>query len=401
MSQLPSNLQYGTVVGRFIAAVADSDDSDYNPDGVALRGTVTFTPSTQLVRNYSGGESVTIVKTAITAVLDDQGYLSIPQVDPITGSQRRGVNLVAGDSPGMNPIDWNWNVTYNLTLNNQPVSGPASHAINVLAGEVIDLTEVAPVAVSGGTPVIRGERGERGPKGDPGPAGPAGGPAGPTGPQGPAGPPGLTGPEGPAGPQGATGATGAVGPAGPKGETGPQGPAGPKGDTGAEGPEGPAGPTGNPGATGPTGGTGAPGPEGPQGPEGPKGEQGARGLTGPAGPVGPKGDTGSTGPQGPQGITGAPGPKGDLGPTGPAGPTGPKGDRGDSGLNGAVGKNAYQLAVESGFSGTQMDWLESLRGPGDYWTKNQTAPVVVLSATAPWPTEAPPGALVVRISAGG
>lgn len=35
---------------------------------------------------------------------------------------------------------------------------------------------------------------------------------------------------------------------------------------------------------------------------------------------------------------------------------------------------------------------------GDYWNRTQTVPVIVISASAPWPTSAPEGALIVRVS---
>lgn len=41
---------------------------------------------------------------------------------------------------------------------------------------------------------------------------------------------------------------------------------------------------------------------------------------------------------------------------------GPRGETGPRGLSGQDGKSAYQLAVEHGFSGTEQDWLASLKG---------------------------------------
>lgn len=38
---------------------------------------------------------------------------------------------------------------------------------------------------------------------------------------------------------------------------------------------------------------------------------------------------------------------------------------------------------------------------GDYWNRTQTVPVIVISAAAPWPTSAPEGALIVRLSGTG
>lgn len=39
-----------------------------------------------------------------------------------------------------------------------------------------------------------------------------------------------------------------------------------------------------------------------------------------------------------------------------------KGDKGDTGVNGINGKSAYQIAVDNGFSGTESEWLASLKG---------------------------------------
>ena len=152
------------------------------------------------------------------------------------------------------------------------------------------------------------------------------------------------------------------GPSGSKGDAGPQGPKGPKGDKGDAGPAGPQGLKGDTGATGPQG---PQGPKGDKGDVGPAGPQGPKGDPGATGPQGPKGDPGATGPQGPKGETG---PKGDIGPQGPKGEDstvpGPKGDKGDTGPQGPQGlpgKSAYQVAVDSGFKGSESEWLESLK----------------------------------------
>lgn len=131
------------------------------------------------------------------------------------------------------------------------------------------------------------------------------------------------------------------------------------------------------GIPGPTGPQGPMGPEGPQGPAGEKGEKGdtgaqgetgAKGDTGAVGATGAKGDKGDTGATG---LTGATGAKGDKGDTGAVGATGAKGIDGKDGLNGlngtngidgARGSNAYQVAVEQGYTGTESQWLESLKG---------------------------------------
>ena len=98
-------------------------------------------------------------------------------------------------------------------------------------------------------------------------------------------------------------------------------------------------------------------------------------LVGATGPQGPKGDTGATGPQGPKGDTGATGPQGPKGDTGATGPQGPKGDIGPVGEDGL---SAYMIAMENGFSGTEEQWLASLKGDkgdkGDTGATGATGP---------------------------
>ena len=96
-----------------------------------------------------------------------------------------------------------------------------------------------------------------------------------------------------------------------------------------------------------------------KGQKGDKGEKGdpftysdftAEQLAALKGEKGDKGDTGDTGATGPQGQ------KGDTGATGPQGPKGDMGPVGEDGLS------AYMIAMENGFSGTEEQWLASLKG---------------------------------------
>ena len=224
---------------------------------------------------------------------------------------------------------------------------------------------------------------------------------------------GATGPQGesgPQGPKGDTGLTGAAGPQGLKGDIGPKGDTGavgPKGDIGLTGAIGPQGLKGDTGAAGQNGVDGATGPQGPKGdtgaigPQGPKGDIGAKGADGTAGTAGTAGKDGADG-YSPSakveqtstgatititdktGITSATvknGLKGDTGATGPAGQNGvdgaigPQGLKGDTGLTGAAGKSAYELAVAGGYTGTQTEWIASLKGPkGDTGATGATGP---------------------------
>ena len=163
MPQLPSNVNYGTVVGQFVASVSDTNDPGYEPDSKAMEGTIVFTPSVSLVRNVTADPNpVTIVKTAITGILDDEGYLCTNQRDPITNRLRRGLSLVANDDEDLEPKDWNWVVTYKFKLDGWDIAGPPQHGLDVHTDEVVDLTEAIPVTVQAGVPIVRGPQGNPG-----------------------------------------------------------------------------------------------------------------------------------------------------------------------------------------------------------------------------------------------
>ncbi len=114
------------------------------------------------------------------------------------------------------------------------------------------------------------------------------------------------------------------------------------------------------------GGSGEPGPAGPQGEPGADGksayqiavEQGFNGteeewLASLVGPEGPEG------PEGPQGVQGE---QGVEGPQGLQGVPGTPGANGADGANGKDGKSAYEIAIDGGFTGTEAEWLASLKG---------------------------------------
>lgn len=177
-----------------------------------------------------------------------------------------------------------------------------------------------------------------------------------------------------------------------------------KGDKGDQGEVGPQGPVGEQGETGLTG---IQGPKGDTGEQGPQGEQGIQGKQGIQGIPGIQGETGKgfsitktfesvaaldgTGlSQGDfvivaddtndpdngrlyvwdgkdfQFIDDISGVQGIQGETGPQGIPGETGETGKPGADGVNGKSAYDLAVDAGFTGTEAEWRESLKGdPGD------------------------------------
>jgi len=77
------------------------------------------------------------------------------------------------------------------------------------------------------------------------------------------------------------------------------------------------------------------------------------------GSQGVKGDKGDAGPQGPQGIQG---PQGVQGPVGPKGERGEQGSKGEVGPQGVQGLSAYQVAVNNGYTGSESEWIKSLKG---------------------------------------
>ena len=148
-----------------------------------------------------------------------------------------------------------------------------------------------------------------------------------------------------------------------------------KGDPGATGPQGEKGDKGEKGESGKDGAPGI------QGPKGDPGEKGADGKDGKDGAHGAKGDPGLTAYElatlsgfvgsRAEWLASLKGSKGDAGPAGPAGPQGIQGAAGHAGPQGIQGtagkdgKSAYEIAITNGFTGTEAEWLESLKGePG-------------------------------------
>lgn len=157
MANIPSNIGFGTVVGQFIATAADSSDPDREPDVVPVQGTIIFTPQIPYVRNIGATPNpVTMLKVPIVGILDSEGYLCNPVIDPETGFYQRGVPLIATDDPDINPVEWTYQVSYTLSLNGRQIVTPPNHPIVVPTGETVDLTLVGPVASSTGNAIVRG-----------------------------------------------------------------------------------------------------------------------------------------------------------------------------------------------------------------------------------------------------
>ena len=67
MADLPANVSYGTVNGKFVKAVTDTADALFLPDAVAAAGTVTFDPAPSRLVDATGGPAVTIFPRATSS----------------------------------------------------------------------------------------------------------------------------------------------------------------------------------------------------------------------------------------------------------------------------------------------------------------------------------------------
>lgn len=132
---LPSEVLYGTVVGKFLKAVGDSADADVLPDSVPIEGTVTFTPLPEALLAATASIPFTVLPQPITVALDLLG--------------RMVVALVATDDANLNPLDWTYAVSFQFVGVKYN-----SFSIRVPHGTIIDLSVVAPVPGSGGTAVV-------------------------------------------------------------------------------------------------------------------------------------------------------------------------------------------------------------------------------------------------------
>lgn len=141
----PENVDYGRVEWQVISDIADGPDVGDTPDYIAPTGTVTFTASTVSLRNNTSTPNPkTIARDPITGILDSEGYLCT--IDKTTGEPAyRGIELIATDDADLNPVDWVYNVTYNVRGNNGRQIPLKAHQIYVPAGETVDLTTVGPV----------------------------------------------------------------------------------------------------------------------------------------------------------------------------------------------------------------------------------------------------------------
>ncbi len=142
---LPVELGYGTVNGRFLVAVRDEDDQNLAPDGEPVRGQVVFTASIEYATvPVSSSGPQTIIFDQIVGVFDDQGYLCTPH--PKSGNPMyRGISLTATDDSDLSVTGWTWKATYQLQSSDRKALKIPDHSFAVPDGSMLDLATLVSI----------------------------------------------------------------------------------------------------------------------------------------------------------------------------------------------------------------------------------------------------------------
>lgn len=150
----PPNLNYCKITGNFKAFIADNTDTDDLPDFVPMSGTGQIWPNVTSTKNTEVGYKSTYYNTPISITVDADGDLS--------QGGRKYVMVLAGSS-NLNPSTFNYSIILDLYAQGETGSrkyGP--YAFDVVAGGVVDITDVVPVSVNAGTPTVQGPQGAPG-----------------------------------------------------------------------------------------------------------------------------------------------------------------------------------------------------------------------------------------------
>lgn len=159
MSDLPSNVGYGKVIGTFLVAQGDGSDEGALPDAIAASGTVTFTPTISKTIDSSATPPAQIYPKPVVCTIDaTTGSIKDP-------AGNLGVYLVSTNNPSLNPTDFRY--TVKVALDGMgPNYVPETFPIQVPLGGTVDLAALAPVGgTTAGTLITKGDPGA---KGDPG-----------------------------------------------------------------------------------------------------------------------------------------------------------------------------------------------------------------------------------------
>jgi hypothetical protein len=131
MSDVPPEVGYGKVVGRFVSYIADTTDQDDVPNEIPLTGTVTLTPLTVITRWPTTVPPRQAINQQVVAQVID-GDLCGPQGTP-------GVWVLATDQPSGQPNLVQWRASFKLT---NVLRQPEDVTFNVPTNGSVDLAMV-------------------------------------------------------------------------------------------------------------------------------------------------------------------------------------------------------------------------------------------------------------------
>jgi hypothetical protein len=150
----PPDLNYCKIVGNFKAFIADNADSDDLPDFVPMSGMGQIWPNVQTAKNTAVGYKSTYFNSPIPVTVDLDGDLS---------QGGRKYVMVLAESPTVNPSNFNYSIKLSLAaLGESNFRDYGPFAFNVTPNGEIDITDVIPVTISNGTPIVQGPQGEPG-----------------------------------------------------------------------------------------------------------------------------------------------------------------------------------------------------------------------------------------------
>ena len=138
MTDVPAEVLYGRIVGRYVKFLADSADAGNVPDEAPATGTVTLTPLTKITR-WAGTTPPRLAIAQVVVARVVNGDLCPPDSDV------PGVTVVATDQPEGQPNLIQWSAHYAL---DGVVTQPSDVVVNVPAGGTVDLALATSVPVA-------------------------------------------------------------------------------------------------------------------------------------------------------------------------------------------------------------------------------------------------------------
>ena len=137
MAALPLDVATGIVAGRLTRAAAPGTIGEPIPNA-----RVTLTPDFEIATATHASPPVLILPDPVRCITDETGLLLDERGNP-------GVELVATDAPGLEPVAWTWRVVVH-----SPATGAQRWSILVPAGQTTDLSTAVHVPSDTGQAIL-------------------------------------------------------------------------------------------------------------------------------------------------------------------------------------------------------------------------------------------------------